>query len=171
MDTDRLSRLAATLADPRGRRETLRLLLGTALGGGALALAGADPAAAKKCSRGKKKCNGKCIRKNRPCRNPVPADRCPTASVCNTEPNACGTTAGSGEACSCDRSIEGNNVCTNFTETCNGLKACTSTDGNEATSCRNQVGFHYFCMKPKTDAQGRSCGCGQVCLPECDNPS
>lgn len=168
MDPERLNRIAVAVAHSRHRRSALRLLLAGALGWGSQALPEAEPAAAKKCRNGKKKCNGKCIPKNKPC---VPPDRCPAASVCNTEPNACGTTAGSGEACSCEKSVEGNNVCVNFLETCAGLKPCTSTNGKEATSCRNQVGFHFFCQKPKTNAAGQPCGCGKVCVPECDNPS
>lgn len=98
-------------------------------------------------------------------------DRCTDLAVCNAPYVACGTTAGGAGDCSCERAIEGNRVCINFLDACAGLVACTSTDGPEATSCRNSVGFHFFCQQAKTDGQGRPCGCGQVCVPECDNPN
>jgi hypothetical protein len=100
----------------------------------------------------------------------VPPDRCSNVGVCNTPPPACGTTAPGDLDCSCEVAVENNRVCINFIESCDGLQACTSTDGDEATSCKSLVGNHFFCQKAKTDAQGRPCGCGQVCVPECDNP-
>ena len=105
------------------------------------------------------------------CAPDVRPDVCVELAVCNAPYVGCGTTAGGVGDCSCERAVEGNRVCINALETCDGLVACTSTDGPEATSCRNSVGFHFLCQQAKTDAQGRPCGCGQVCVPECDNPN
>lgn len=159
--------LARTLGGAMPRRALVRLGLAAPV---AVIIGSADPgkeAAAKRCPRGRKQCLGKCIKKSKPC---APVDRCGNVSVCGAPYVSCGTAAGTGAACSCERTVEGETACINFISACAGYQSCTSTDGPEATSCRNLAGFHFFCQKPKTNGAGQPCGCGQVCLPECDNP-
>jgi hypothetical protein len=104
------------------------------------------------------------------------ADRCGgPVGICNADPTPCGTTA-TGDVCGCERAVEGNNVCVNSgaDNVCASAVECTSTDGAEATSCRNQVGFHFYCQEAKRSGN-QFCGCGfgtstgRVCVPECDN--
>ena len=107
-----------------------------------------------------------------------PRDRCGgPVGICNADPTPCGTTA-EGEVCGCERAVEGNNVCVNSgaDNVCDTAVECTSTDGPEATSCRSQVGFHFYCQEAKRSGN-QFCGCGfgtvtgRVCVPECDNAS
>ena len=103
-------------------------------------------------------------------------NQCPAASICNTDPNVCGTAA-TGEECSCELSTENTTVCVNSgVGRSTPLRDCTSTAGSEATSCLNNgAGLHFFCQKIKTNGSGTRCGCGEttttgrVCMPECDN--
>jgi hypothetical protein len=107
----------------------------------------------------------------------TPNHRCGgPVGICNADPTPCGTVAGGG-ICGCERSVEGNNVCVNSgaDNVCDFNVECTSTSGDEATSCRNLVGFHFYCQEAKTNSTGQFCGCGfgtttgRVCVPECDN--
>lgn len=163
MDSKQFDRLTSVLTGTRSRRG---LVGGVAaiFGLGGLTLLGQDDALARRKKRRR--------RKNKA---PVDPNQCPVASICNTAPNVCGTAA-TGEDCSCERSTEGTNVCVNSGVGCpTPLRECTSTDGPEATSCRNSAGFHFFCQEAKTNGAGIPCGCGQttttgrVCMPECDN--
>jgi hypothetical protein len=104
-------------------------------------------------------------------------DRCGgPVGICNADPTPCGTTA-EGAICGCERAVEGNNVCVNSgaDNVCDTAVECTSTDGEEETSCRNLVGFHFYCQEAKM-ADKHFCGCGfgtmtgRVCVPACDNP-
>lgn len=158
MDTTRFDRLTTSLAATSSRRGALRFLSAAAFGAGSLALLGADDAGAKKRKKGKKGSGGS----NAPSSgngsggNSTPRDRCP---VSRPSPNAprCG---GIGDmACTCNKAVEGNNVCVEFLETCAGLHSCTST-----SDCRELAGFHYVCQAANSGA------CGQVCVPECDSP-
>jgi hypothetical protein len=176
MDERRFDRLVVAATDPRSRRGLVRLAFGAVLGGMGLAAFGEDEAAAAKCRRGRKRCNGKCIKKSQPC---TPPDRCAgPVGICNADPTPCGSVAGGG-VCGCERAVEGNNVCINSgaDNVCDQNQECTSTNGPEATSCRNLVGFHFFCQEAKTNQAGQFCGCGfgtatgRVCVPECDNPN
>ena len=169
------------------RRAASRRALLPALGGGVLALGlVASPAAEarkKRCGGGKKRCDGRCVNlqtnakhcgacgnacgANRACEGGecvAAADRCSNPAVCNTEYVACGTTAGSGDPCSCERTAEGNTACINFIdESCANFQACATTQ-----DCRETVGFHFFCQEIK------GCGCSTTtkrCMPECDNPN
>ncbi len=107
-----------------------------------------------------------------------PPDRCGgPVGICNADPTPCGRSA-TGETCGCERAVEGNNFCANAGDgVCGQRTECTSTSGPEATSCRNLVGFHFFCQEAKRNTSGQFCGCGfgtatgRVCVPECDNPS
>ena len=165
MDTQRFDRIASSLAATRTRRDAFRALAAAALGVGGLGFLGSDEGEAKK--RRKRKKNQSGSRKDR-CQGPV--------GICNADPTPCGKTA-TGEVCGCERSVEGNNVCVNSgaDNVCDLAVECTSTDGPEATSCRNQVGFHFYCQEAKSSGN-QFCGCGfgtvtgRVCVPECDNP-
>jgi hypothetical protein len=174
MDTQRFDRISSTFAETSSRRGALRALAAVALGAGGLAFLSGDDIAAKKKRKKKKGGKGKGGnngggggRKDR-CGGPV--------GICNADPTPCGTTA-EGEICGCERSVEGNNVCVNSgaDNVCDYNTECTSTDGPEETSCRNMVGFHFYCQEAKRNASGQFCGCGfgtttgRVCVPECDN--
>lgn len=189
MDPNRFDALTRSLTSLRHRAPSRRGLL-HAVGGGLLAAAAVEAPAAdaakKPCKGGKKRCGKKCVDVQTSaancgkCKNKCGAnlvceggacvaapDRCPTVTVCN-DPNgvSCGTTAGIEQnPCTCGRTVEGNTACINFIEKCEDFPPCESTQ-----ECRDTVGFHFFCQAPKTDAQGRPCGCGRRCLPECDNP-
>lgn len=156
MDTEHFDQLAR-LAGGRTRRAALRVVVGAAVGVAGLAAAErGDPADAKK----KKK---------------KPKDRCngPTG-ICNADPTPCGHSA-TGETCGCERAVEKNNVCVDGANPCPVIRECTSTNGKEATSCRNMLGFHFYCQEAKRNASGQFCGCGfgtatgRVCVAECDN--
>ena len=145
MDTEHFDQLAR-LAGGRTRRAALRFAAAAALGGaGVAAAARGDEVSAKKKR---------------------PPDRCSNVAVCNQAYVACGTTAGNGGDCSCNRAVEKNTICVNSLDSCDGLVPCKSTK-----QCRKKLGFHFFCQQQAFDAQGRACGCGQVCVTECDNPN
>lgn len=157
MDTEQFDQLAR-LAGGRTRRAALRMVTAGALGAAGLVGFGAvAPADAKK----KKK---------------KPKDRCagPTG-ICNGDPTFCGTSA-TGESCGCERAVEKNNVCVDGANPCPVIRECTSTNGKESTSCRNMLGYHFFCQEAKRNSNGQFCGCGfgtstgRVCVAECDNP-
>ena len=104
-------------------------------------------------------------------------DRCAgPVGICDADPTPCGHSA-TGETCGCELSVEGNNFCSDGANPCPNVVECTSTDGAEDTSCRSQVGFHFFCQEAKNSVNfpGQFCGCGfgtatgRVCVAECDN--
>jgi hypothetical protein len=172
MDTQHFDRIAGSFAESRTRRGALRALAAAAFGIGSVALLADDESTAKKRKRKKKK-GGKGKGSNGGGRK----DRCGgPVGICNADPTPCGQTA-EGEICGCERSVEGNNVCVNSgaDNVCDLNYECTSTDGPEATSCRNMVGFHFYCQEAKRNTSGQFCGCGfgtatgRVCVPECDN--
>ena len=150
MKTTRFDRITSSFAQSHDRRGALRLLATAALGAGGLTLLGHDAGQARK--KGKKKGGkGKGSTSSTPS---MPADQCPVsaktnAPVCGSDPDG---------ACDCHRSTEGNNFCGGFLTTCAGLRPCTST-----VDCRESVGFHFVCQA----ADGG--GCGQVCVPACEN--
>jgi hypothetical protein len=173
MDSQRFDRIASSFAETRTRRSALRALAAVALGAGGLAILGGAEGDANK--RHKKKKGGKGGGgnggggggRNDRCGGPV--------GICNADPTPCGTTA-IGNVCGCERAVEGNNVCINGDDdVCDYAVECTSTDGDEATSCKNLRGFHWFCQEAKKSSSGQFCGCGfgtttgRVCVPECDN--
>lgn len=179
MDTQRFDRIASTLAVSQTRRGFLAALASAAIGAGGMTVLSHDDSAAKRKRKNKKGSSG-----SGGGGNPggggggSRADRCGgPVGICNADPTPCGRTA-EGEICGCERSVEGNNVCVNFgaDNFCDMAVECTSTDGPEETSCRNQVGFHFYCQEAKS-ANGKFCGCGfgtatgRVCVPECDNPN
>ena len=177
METTSFDRIASTFAETSSRRNVLRTLAAVALGaGGLMVLRNDDTAARKKKGKGKK---GKGKKSRSGAGNTGGrADRCGgPVGICNADPTPCGTTA-TGAVCGCERAVEGNNVCVNSgaANVCATAVECTSTDGAEATSCRSQVGFHFYCQEAKT-AGSQFCGCGfgtttgRVCVPECDNPN
>lgn len=189
MDPTRFDQLTRALTDRRpSRRSLFGVLAGAAVAAG-FAAGEETVAKPKRCPKGKKRCGRKCIPIAKCCTaadcgegetctkgvctggggGGTPPDQCPVVSTCNAEPNACGRNAENTEDCICLRAVDGNTICVNPVETCQGLKPCTSTNGPEETSCRNLRGFHWFCQEQAFDAQGRACGCGQVCVPECDN--
>ena len=158
METTRFDQITSTLAETSTRRGAQRFLVAAAFGAGSMVLLGADESEARRRRSGSR------------------ADRCSgPVGICNADPTPCGRTA-TGEICGCERSVEGNNVCVNSGDgnVCAQAVECTSTDGPEATSCRSQVGFHFYCQEAKS-ANGKFCGCGfgtttgRVCVPECDN--
>src|SRR5580765_1109074 len=146
MDSNQFDRLTSVLAGVRSRRGVVGVVAAT-FGLGGLTLLGQNDVQARRKKHRRKKNNA-----------PVDPNRCPTASICNTDPNVCGTAA-TGEECSCERSTEGTNVCVNSGVGCpTPLRECTSTAGPEATSCRNSAGFHFFCQAAKTSGTGIPCG-------------
>jgi hypothetical protein len=152
MDTERFDRLSSTFAGTRSRRSALRLLAAAALGAGGLTFLGNADTEAKK--RRKKKSAGHSGGHDGG--RSIPRDQCPVsaktnAPVCGWDPDG---------DCDCHRAIEGNNFCGGYLTTCTGLQPCTSTQ-----DCRDTVGFHFVCQ----DANGG--GCGQVCVPEVQNPT
>jgi hypothetical protein len=174
MDIQHFDRIAGSFAESRTRRGALRALAAAAFGIGGLTLLNDDESAAKK-KRNKKKKGGK--GKGNGSNGGGRKDRCGgPVGICNADPTPCGQTA-EGEICGCERSVEGNNVCVNSgaDNVCDLNYECTSTDGPEETSCRNMVGFHFYCQEAKRNASGQFCGCGfgtttgRVCVPECDN--
>lgn len=173
MDEQRFDSLTVALSEMRGRRAFFRLVAATGLAASGLGAFVASDASARR----------------RPTITPTttttlppkapPPDRCGgPVGICNADPTPCGKTA-SGEICGCERSVEGNNFCANSgaDNVCDLAKECTSTAGEEETSCRNLVGFHFVCQEAKRGATGKFCGCGfgtttgRVCVPECDNPT
>lgn len=182
MDTQHFDRITTSLAVNRTRRGFLTTLASAAFGAGTLAAIGHDDSAAKRRRKRRNNAAGagsggssgggnggaSGSRRDR-CGGPV--------GICNADPTPCGKTA-EGETCGCERSVEGNNVCVNSgaANVCASAMECTSTDGEEATSCRNLVGFHFYCQEAKS-ANGKFCGCGfgtatgRVCVPACDNPN
>lgn len=157
MESDRFDRIARAAAGQRSRRDALRLMVGAGLGAGTLAVlaGGAD---AKK-------------RKKHHHHHHAPKDRCagPTG-ICNANPTPCGSSA-TGETCGCELSVEGSNFCADGANPCANAVECTSTNGREATSCRNLVGFHFFCQEAKPCGCGFGTATGRVCVAECDNPN
>jgi hypothetical protein len=188
MDSELFDRIASTFAERSNRRDALRALTAAALGAGGLAILGSDDSAAKKKRKKKKGGSRRGSGSSGSTSGSVGtggssgggsrADRCGgPVGICNADPTPCGTTA-TGDVCGCERAVEGNNVCVNSgaDNVCDTAVECTSTDGAEATSCRNQVGFHFYCQEAKKSGS-QFCGCGfgtatgRVCVPECDNPS
>jgi hypothetical protein len=176
MDSKRFDAITGSFADTHSRRGALRLLGLAALGASGLAVLGHEDGQAKKKKRKKKG-----SRRNSGSTGTLSGsrqDRCGgPVGICNADPTPCGTTA-EGKICGCERSVEGNNVCVNSgaDNVCKSAVECTSTDGPEATSCRSQVGFHFYCQEAKRSGN-QFCGCGfgtatgRVCVPECDNTS
>ena len=177
MDFERFDEVASTFAERSSRRDALRGLAAVALGVGGLAFFGGDEIAAKK-KRKKKKGGSRHSTGRSTSTTGSRSDRCGgPVGICNADPTPCGTTA-DGKICGCERAVEGNNVCVNSgaDNVCDTAVECTSTDGPEATSCRSQVGFHFYCQEAKRSGN-QFCGCGfgtatgRVCVPECDNTS
>lgn len=175
METARFDEITSIMSASRTRRGALRLLAAAAFGAAGLAAVGGDETAARK-RRPNKKGPNRGHGHNGGGGGGSRADRCGgPVGICNADPTPCGRTA-TGEVCGCERSVEGNNVCVNSGDAnvCNNAVECTSTDGPEATSCRNQVGFHFYCQEAKRSGN-QFCGCGfgtmtgRVCVPECDN--
>lgn len=187
MDSERFDRISSIFAEKRSRRDALRAIAMATLGAGGLVVLGSDHTEAKKKRRKKGGSNlGSTPGGNTGGGTPggggggtsggSRADRCGgPVGICNADPTPCGTTA-TGGICGCERAVEGNNVCVNSgaDNVCDTAVECTSTDGEEATSCRNLVGFHFFCQEAKQSGN-QFCGCGfgtrtgRVCVPECDN--
>lgn len=155
MDSARFDRIVTSFAETRTRRQVFRFLGVAALGAAGFAsFAGNEADARKKCPKGKK---GKKCRKHQGT-STLP-DRCPVSAPAPNSPT-CGMSA-EGEACTCTRATEGNNICVNFIDqSCDTLRSCTNTK-----ECRDTVGFHFFCQAAGTGS------CGQRCVPECDNTS
>jgi hypothetical protein len=201
MDTRNFDLIAGSLAQTQTRRGALRLLAAAAFGVDGAAILGIEQSDAKKKRKNKKKKGGSGSAGNsggsstgggsgngsrsgnggndgnQIVGGTTPNHRCGgPVGICNADPTPCGTVAGGG-ICGCERSVEGNNVCINSgaENVCDSNVECTSTSGDEATSCRNQVGFHFYCQEAKTNTKGQFCGCGfgtttgRVCVPECDN--
>jgi hypothetical protein len=201
METQRFDRITSSLAGSSTRRDALRTLAAAAFGVGSLALLGRDDSAAKK--RKKRKGGSRNVSGggtgsgsggggngggNGSGGGSTPTivgggsgsrpDRCGgPVGICSADPTPCGATA-EGAVCGCERAVEGNNVCVNSgaDNVCDTAVECTSTDGPEDTSCRNLVGFHFYCQEAKSAGQ-HFCGCGfgtmtgRVCVPACDNPN
>ena len=153
MDTERFDRLASTFAESRTRRGVLHILAAATLGAGGLTFLSMSNTDARKRRKSKKKGSDQDGHGSGGGRG-IPRDQCPVsaktnAPVCGWEP---------GGDCDCHLAIEGNNFCGGFLTTCTGLQSCTSTQ-----DCRDTVGFHFVCQA----ANGG--GCGQVCVPECEN--
>jgi hypothetical protein len=185
METTRFDQITSTLAESSTRRGALRFLAAAVLGAGSLALLGQEESEARRRG-GRKRGNGRRKGGKRGSSSTnggsgsggsgSRADRCGgPGGICNADPTPCGRTA-EGGICGCERAVEGNNVCVNSgaDNVCDTAVECTSTDGPEATSCRNQVGFHFYCQEAKRSGN-QFCGCGfgtatgRVCVPECDN--
>ena len=109
--------------------------------------------------------NGNCV---------AAPDRCggPTG-ICDADGTPCGTSA-TGETCTCERTVEGNNVCVDGANACPQVVECTTSQ-----DCEDRLGFHFFCQEAKQSVNfpGQFCGCGfgtatgKVCVAECDNPT
>jgi hypothetical protein len=176
MEIERFDAITSSFAGRSTRRNALRGLAAVAFGAGSLAFLGSDEIAAKK--KRKKKKGGSHHGGSSSSGSGSRSDRCGgPVGICNADPAPCGTTA-DGKVCGCERAVEGNNVCVNSgaDNVCDTAVECTSTDGPEATSCRSQVGFHFYCQEAKRSGN-QFCGCGfgtatgRVCVPECDNTS
>jgi hypothetical protein len=156
MDSERFDDLSRLAAATRSRRSVARLLLGGALGLGGLAAVRAEVSAKKHHHHHHHGGGG--------------GDRCagPTG-ICNADPTPCGSSA-TGETCGCELSVEGTTFCADGANPCAAAVECTSTNGNEATSCRSQAGFHFFCQEAKPCGCGFGTATGRVCVAECDNP-
>ena len=186
MDSTHFDSLARALSGSSAGNRSRRSLF-TLLGGG-LAAAGLAPALGSEAKRKKHRhkkhrhpsgggggdggcdplcgfntvCeNGTCVAAANICSGPT--------GICDADPTPCGHAA-TGEACGCERTVEGNNVCVNGVDACPTVVSCTSSQ-----ECRDTLGFHFFCQEAKTNSQGKFCGCGfgtttgRVCVAECDN--
>jgi hypothetical protein len=132
---------------------------GTCVGGGGGGCDGVECPANTVCE------NGTCV---------AAPDRCggPTG-ICDADGTPCGTSA-TGETCTCERTVEGNNVCVDGANACPQVVECTSSQ-----DCEEALGFHFFCQEAKLSVNfpGQFCGCGfgtatgKVCVAECDNPN
>ena len=181
MDIERFDAITGAFAKRSTRRDAFRGLAAVALGVGGLAFLGNDEIAARKRrkkKKGSRRRAGGSGGSSGGSASGSRSDRCGgPVGICNADPTPCGTTA-EGKICGCERAVEGNNVCVNSgaDNVCGARVECTSTDGPEATSCRSQVGFHFFCQEAKRSGN-QFCGCGfgtatgRVCVPECDNTS
>src|SRR5690348_10683992 len=158
MDRNQFDHLARLAAQARSRRGALRLLLGGALGVGGLAAVTAETRATTRKHHHHHHNHGG-----------GGGDQCagPTG-ICNADPTPCGHSA-TGETCGCEMSVEGTTFCADGANPCPFVVECTSTNGSEATSCRNQVGFHFFCQAAKPCGCGFGTASGMVCVAECDN--
>lgn len=150
MDTERFDRLTSTFAETRTRRGALRILAAAVAGAGGLTFLSKSGASARTRRKKKSSVHGGGHGGDRG----IPRDQCPVsaktnAPVCGWEP---------GGDCDCHLAIEGNNFCGGYLTTCTSLQSCNSTQ-----DCRETVGFHYVCQA----ANGG--GCGQVCVPVCEN--
>src|SRR3954466_9585956 len=110
MDSEQFDRLISSMGQRRSRRGVVQAVAAT-LGLGGLSLLGLQDSSAKKRKGG----GGRRGKVSPPVSPPAPVNVCPVASVCNTAPNVCGTTA-TGEECSCELTTEGTNVCVNSGE-------------------------------------------------------
>jgi hypothetical protein len=161
METNRFDDLSRVAAGVRDRRGMMRLLLGGALGLGGLAAVTAEGRAAPR----------KKHHHHHHHHGGGGGDRCagPTG-ICNADPTPCGSSA-TGETCGCELSVEGTTFCADGANPCANAVECTSTnDNNDPTSCRSQVGFHFFCQEAKACGCGVGTPTGRVCVAECDNP-
>jgi hypothetical protein len=153
METKRFDDVSRAAAGLRDRRGVVRLLVASALGLGGLAAVTSESRAKKHHQHHK------------------PKDRCagPTG-ICNAAPTPCGSSA-NGDTCGCEMSVEGTTFCADGADPCAQAVECTSTNGkNDPTSCRNLVGFHFFCQEAKACGCGVGAATGRVCVAECDNP-
>jgi hypothetical protein len=189
METTRFDQITTTLAETSTRRGAFRFLAAAAFGLGAMTVLGSEEGEARRRRGGKKRRGGRGGNRGSGggassggssgsggSGGGTRADRCSgPVGTCDADPAPCGRTA-TGEICGCERAVEGNNVCVNSgaDNVCDTAVECTSTDGPEETSCRNQVGFHFYCQEAKRSGN-QFCGCGfgtatgRVCVPECDN--
>ena len=153
MDIERFDAVTSTFAERSTRRDALRGLAAVALGWAAwpsLAVTKSPPGRGGK-KKGSRRRAGGSGGSSGGSASGSRSDRCGgPVGICNADPTPCGTTA-EGKICGCERAVEGNNVCVNSgaDNVCGARVECTSTDGPEATSCRSQVGFHFFCQEAK----------------------
>jgi hypothetical protein len=91
--------------------------------------------------------------------------------ICNADPTPCGHSA-NGDTCGCELSVENTTFCADGANPCPVKRECTSTAGDEATSCKNLpgAGLHFFCQAAKPCGCGLGTTTGKVCVAECDNP-
>ena len=168
MDDHHFDVLAKTLVGGTTRRGAIGVLAGGALAAVLTRLGIREAAAAckdigKKCGQNADCCSRRCRGKRGKKTCKVGADACPDSTGCGAAAHVCGTEPGGGD-CLCKPTVEGNNACIGFIEDCNvgGGFECTST-----AQCVRERGPRFVCQKPIFD-NGILCGCGQVCLPECE---
>ena len=149
---------ALAAAGTTSRRQALRLLAGSALGGVLVLLGRGEAAAAcqangTRCKEGKQCCSGRCVRKpgtdKKVCRRAI------GQSICTIENDSCGATQkdcaepGSGDSCLCYVTTRGVSVCASSAST----RTC-STD----LECAEEFDVPGArCIRCAFNATGRAC--------------